>query len=161
MNRNTDSRLLAFLVPPLDQIKKNKKHQQLKTEAVGGYRHKRACDCMIAVIAFVLMERLDQMNISFRERRLVPEGSVYWADVALFDFHYEGCRKAFHRMMGFSGVADERNKVTHLRYVSKFVILGRYGFFRTDLQDYNFISHVLQERCYTLSHCNRVYWRAS
>jgi hypothetical protein len=110
----TDNRLLAFLIPPVDQIKKNAKHQELQTDVVGAYRHKRSSDCLIGILAFVLLERLDKIKISFHDKELVPHGEIYWADLNFFDFQYEGCRKGFHTAMESAGVT-ERNKVTHLR----------------------------------------------
>jgi hypothetical protein len=112
--RKTDTRLLTFLIPPVDQIKKNSKHQELQTEVVGAYRHKRVSDCMVGTLAFVLLERLEKTNISFYDREHVPNGSTYWADLNFFDFGYEGCRKGFLSAMQAAGVT-ERNKVTHLR----------------------------------------------
>lgn len=109
----TDSRLLGFLVPPYDQLKRRtNKRQEAKTECIGGYRHKRFERCIAGVCGFLLLEKLNQKNISFL--KVVPNGYISWKDVPLFETTYSGVRKSFKEAMVDAGV-PEWAKVTHMR----------------------------------------------
>ena len=46
-----DPRMLTFIIPKLDQVKKNKGISSKQTEVVGGYRHKRYERCFIGTLA--------------------------------------------------------------------------------------------------------------
>jgi len=46
--------MLAFIIPPLNQKKKNKKVAMLKSERVGAYRHKYYYRCVVGLMAMKL-----------------------------------------------------------------------------------------------------------
>ncbi len=115
MSHAVDGRVIGFLIPPPDQIKKNQKHMQKKTEAVGGYRHKRFERCVAGILGFSLLERLDKINISFLDPDHVPDGQVHWSTVKLFDLDYDNAYKNYAQMLKDAGVG-RWSKVTHMRY---------------------------------------------
>ena len=110
-----DGRVLGFLIPPKDQIKKNTAHMERKTEAVGAYRHKRFERCMIGIVAFSLLDRLDKNDISFLRVDLVPDNMTHWTKVKLFDLDYSKAHKNYQKMLEDAGVGKWA-KVTHMRY---------------------------------------------
>ena len=63
VSRKSDGRILGIVLPPSDQLKKNKHQDSLKPEVVGGYRHKRYERCYHGIIAFVLLERLNEGQV--------------------------------------------------------------------------------------------------
>ena len=72
--------MLGFLIPPLDQKKKNKSVAKLKTEAVGAFRHKRFSRCMVGLMSWKLFDDLNQVvDISFFDEP--PEGFTSWGKV--------------------------------------------------------------------------------
>jgi hypothetical protein len=109
-----DCRMLGFLVPPYDQIKRPRtnKRQERKTECLGAYRHKRFERCMIGICGFTLLERLNEMNITFLKN--APNGYIKWNAVPLFERKYTTVRKTFKEAMAEAGV-PEWGKVTHMR----------------------------------------------
>ena len=110
-----DGRVLGFLIPPKDQIKKNTAHMERKTEAVGAYRHKRFERCMIGIVAFSLLDRLDKNDISFLRVDLVPNNMIHWTKMKLFDLDYTNAHKNYKKMLEDAGVGKWA-KVTHMRY---------------------------------------------
>ena len=111
-----DGLMLGILVPPSDQIKRNKKGQALQAEACGAYRHKRVERCVRGIIGFSLFDRFDQIgpSISFLARNKVPRGSTHWSEINLFDLKYSAANKAYKKMMDDANV-ERWMKVTHMR----------------------------------------------
>jgi len=109
-----DYRMLGFLVPPCDQIKKPKtnKCQERKTECLGAYRHKRFERCMAGICGFALLGKMNEVNISFMKN--IPKGCVKWNLVPLFERKYTTVRNTFKEAMADAGV-PEWGKVTHMR----------------------------------------------
>ena len=59
---SADGNVLGMIIPKTDQIKKNKKVENIRTEVTGGYRHKRYERCYHAIIAFSTLEILQFLN---------------------------------------------------------------------------------------------------
>ncbi len=79
--------MLGFLIPPLDQKKKNKSVAKLKTEAVGAFCHQRFSRCMVGLMSWKLFDDLNQVvDISFFDK--LPEGFTSWGRVHLFEEKY-------------------------------------------------------------------------
>jgi hypothetical protein len=112
-----DTRMLGFLIPPYDQIKRRhgggSKRQEAKTECIGAYRHKRFERCVAGICAFRLLEKMNQINVSFLEGD-APDGYVRWNKISLFENAYSTVNKSFKDAMAEAGV-PEWAKVTHMR----------------------------------------------
>lgn len=111
-----DERLLAILCPPLDQRKKNKENDSLKTEGVGAFRHKRFERCPHGILAFSLIQKFHNLRqrISFKKREHTPANKIHWRDVKLFDLSYNTAWDQYNKMMEDAGVAKWL-KTTHMR----------------------------------------------
>ena len=94
---SADGNVLGMIIPKMDQIKKNKKIENIRTEVTGGYRHKRYERCYHAICAFSILEILQFQNekVSFLAKELVPEGSVHWTSIKLFHEEYHSARTAY------------------------------------------------------------------
>lgn len=104
---------LAFIIPPLDQKKKNKKVTKLKSEMVGAYRHKCYYRCVVGLMAMKLLEDLNTvLKISFLNEP--PHGHRFWGDVHLFDESYINTNRGMKEDMLKVDVEGGR-EVTHLR----------------------------------------------
>jgi uncharacterized protein YqkB len=115
--RNVDGRMLGIIIPPNDQKKKNRKHQTLKTEGVGCYRHKRIERCACGILAFTFFTRVDSKRgkISFLHDNHCPNYVKAWKDIKLFDLKYTTANDLYKKMLDNAGV-PEWAKVTHMRY---------------------------------------------
>ena len=115
-NEKVDGTLFGILVPPTDQIKRNKKKQELHSECVAAYRHKRVERCLAGITGFVLFDRFSHLPkpISFLKRNFIPENEECWGDMKLFSMHYGTANKAYKNMMRDASVSKWL-KVTHLR----------------------------------------------
>jgi hypothetical protein len=116
--RNVDGRMLGIIIPPNDQKKKNRKHQTLKAEGVGCYRHKRIERCACGILAFTFFTRVDSERgkISFLHDNHRPNYVKAWKDIKLFDLKYTTANDLYKKMLDNAGV-PEWAKVTHMRYV--------------------------------------------
>lgn len=114
---NVDGRMLGIIIPPKDQLKKNKKHQNLTAEGVGCYRHKRIERCACGILAFTFFTRVDteRGKISFLQDDHCPNYMQSWRDVKLFDLKYSTANDLYKKMLDNAGV-PEWAKVTHMRY---------------------------------------------
>ena len=75
---NSDGKVLGIVIPPSDQIKKNSFKDNLRSEIVGGYRHKRYERCYHGILGFVLLERLNEgREISFLRKNRAGQTSQY------------------------------------------------------------------------------------
>ena len=114
-NTRPDGKILGIVLPPSDQLKKNKTTDDLKAEVVGGYQHKRYERCYHGIIGFVLLERLnDGQVISFMSKNFVPAGETHWTEVPIFHYKYDAANKAFKRARELAQV-DKWLKSTHMR----------------------------------------------
>jgi hypothetical protein len=105
--------MLAFIIPPLDQKKKNQKVAKLKSEMVGAYRHKCYYRCVVGLMAMKLLEDLNTvLKISFLDEP--PHGHKFWGDVHLFDDSYINTNRGMKEDMLKVDVEGGR-EVTHLR----------------------------------------------
>ena len=105
--------MLTFIVPPVDQRKKNQKISKLKTEVVGAYRHKTFLRCVVGIIGFKLFEDLNSVvNISLWDD--TPPGTVFWGDVHLFPKGYLATNMGMKKDKKDAGVEGGK-EVTHLR----------------------------------------------
>jgi len=105
--------MMGILIPPRDQIKKNDKISDRKTELVAAYRHKRYERCIAGLIAFKLFEDLNGVvNISFSSEP--PDGHIFWADMRLFQEAYMTTYKGMQKDQRNASVEEGRKK-THLR----------------------------------------------
>ncbi len=106
--------MLCFLIPPLDQKKKNKLVAKLKTEAVGAaFHHKHFSCCMVGLMSWKLFDDLNQViDISFFDES--PEGFTSWGKVHLFEETYMTTNCNMKEDMLKVNVVGGR-EVTHLR----------------------------------------------
>ena len=109
-----DGRILGCIIPPSDQIKKNNNHQNRMSEVTGGYRHKRCERCYIGIMAFILLQKLNDGNRQISFDAIAPDGMEHWSNVRLFDICYSAANKSFKTALEKAGVG-EWLKVTHLR----------------------------------------------
>ena len=117
VNQNVDGMVLGIVIPSSDQLKKNKQQDVLRSEVVGGYRHKRYERCYHGIIGFVLLEKLNEgQGISFLKRDSVPDGSIHWTEIPIFHYKYDAANKAFKRARELASV-DNWLKSTHMRFV--------------------------------------------
>ena len=111
----TDGSVLGIIIPRIDQIKKNTAVENLKPEVVGGYRHKRYERCYHGILAFVILEKLQNgLSISFLRKDATPDNKEHWTDIKLFLFQYDAARKAFENARELANV-DKWQKSTHFR----------------------------------------------
>ena len=114
-----DTRMIGFLIPPYDQIKRRQggnKRQQANTECIGAYRHKRFERCVAGICAFRLLEKMNQINVSFLEGD-APDGYIKWNQIPLFENSYRTVNTSFKEAMAEAGVTAWA-KVTHMRKVA-------------------------------------------
>ena len=105
--------MLTFIVPPIDQRKKNQKISKLKTEVVGAYWHKTFLRCLVGIVGFKLFEDLNTVvDISFWDDS--PQGTVFWGDVHLFEKGYWSTNIGMKKDKDIAGVEGGK-EVTHLR----------------------------------------------
>jgi hypothetical protein len=132
-SRNVDGRMLGIIIPPNDQRKKNKKHQNLTAEGVGCYRHKRIERCACGILAFTFFTRVDKERgkISFLLDNHRPDYMQSWRDVKLFDLKYSTANDLYKKMLDNAGV-PEWAKVTHMRYYFCFYLSRIYAILITN-----------------------------
>ena len=112
-----DGCVLGIVIPKLNQIKKNTSVENLKSEIVGGYRHKRYERCYHGILSFVILEKLqDHHNISFLSETNVPQGNIYWGTIQLCHYKYDAAYKAIKSAREAAQV-KKWLKETHMRYV--------------------------------------------
>ena len=101
----------------------------LRSEVVGGYRHKRYERCYHGIIGFVLLEKLNEgQGISFLKRDSVPDGSIHRTEIPIFHYKYDAANKAFKRARELASV-DNWLKSTHMRFVHVLYVLHSILFF--------------------------------
>ena len=112
---HVDGRIIGMVIPPLEQLKKNQKIENLRPEVVGCYRHKRHERCYQGIISFRIFELLNSGTlISFCAKDHVPEGYTHWSTIKLFHYKYAAANKSFKQAMDVAKV-KRWIKVTHMR----------------------------------------------
>jgi len=137
---DTDGRMLGFLVPPEDQVKKNGSYGDKKTEMVGGFRHKRYERCYIAIIGFSLLFKCHDpfRKLTFLKTAMEEDEGAnntddedanededddarddnttakFWRGQRIFEGGYQSNYKACNRALEEAGV-PKWEKATHLR----------------------------------------------
>ena len=84
------------------------------SEVTGGYRHKRCERCYIGIMAFILLQKLNDGNRQISFDAIAPDGMEHWSNVRLFDICYSAANKSFKTALEKAGVG-EWLKVTHMR----------------------------------------------
>lgn len=113
---SADGNVLGMIIPKNDQIKKNKKIENIRNEVTGGYRHKRYERCYHAICAFSILEIMHfrNINVSFLAKENVPEGSVHWRSLKIFHEEYQSARTSFIATRADADV-QKWEKETHFR----------------------------------------------